>query len=181
MTNVMRYLLVPHLALSGLLAIGAAAAWAYFAMTSWSVSETELRRAQSQHTTAKSQLKELRYRAEIAGQMNISLARLAELDKRFGQTVTQSSLVADTTVLVQRADVDLLNSENTSQTAGDTATVVRQNLSLEGTYSALRYLIFSIENASYLHVVEETDWTALDSGNHKLRLQIATYFAKDGS
>ncbi len=175
----LRYLLVPHLVLSVLVCLCAAALLGVLQVQVWSGTAQRHAELQAENRALKRDLAQVRARANLSEQARTTKDILATLDDQLTTPLTQSELVSEISTLVRRSNITLLHSDNRTDTRRDGIIWLRQEVTLEGEYAAVRYFLQLVGASKHLTLIEEVDWKRGKGTRQKIRISLATLLRQE--
>jgi Tfp pilus assembly protein PilO len=173
--HLLRLILVPHLVLSLMIFSIVLTLVLIAHLTLWAPSQQRLQATETRNGQLKSQLATLRARVDLAARANQTTAQLQDLDNRITAPTSQTELVAESSNFAARSNVQILHSDNTVQRGDDGTAWFQQDITVTGSYAAIRNLLRLLEGAQRLTLVQQVDWSTTRSGQQKARLTLATF------
>ena len=143
---------------------------------SWSEARQQYQEQVSLNERLKSELAILRGRAELADQTELTKADLVVLDVKLSNATSQTDLIGEASRLARRSNVSILHSDNQLEAVEEGVFWFHQELTVEGSYSELRYFFQLLATGEYLNFVEELDWKPSRADQQKVIVKIGTLF-----
>lgn len=179
--QLLRYLQVPHLVLSMLIFGCIAALLVALWVGLWAPMQAKHLHVSADAQAQRQSLMMTRNRIDMIDQAATVRAALAVLDEKRAKTATQADLIAEVGTLVRRSNVAILHSDNLLDQQADGISWFRQDITVEGTYPAIRYFLQLAGSTDHLTLIEQVDWSASkNTAAQKARIRLATLFGAQG-
>lgn len=179
--QILRYLQVPHLVLSILIFSCIATLLTVLWLGLWAPMQAKYERFNREGLSLRQDLMTSRNRIAMTDQAATTEAALAKLDAKRAKPTTQADLIAEIGILVQRSDVAILHSDNLLEQQADGISWFRQDITIEGSYAAIRYFLQLAGSTDHLTLIEQVDWvTGKANAAQKARIRLATLFGPQG-
>lgn len=177
--NILRFVLVPHFVLSTLI-FCLVSAFVLFMQTSiWGPSQSKFQTISAQNENLKMDLVILRSRIDLSDRSIRTREILDRLDQKISSGVSQAELVAESSNFASRSNVHVLHSDNIVQRGNDGIAWFQQDITVEGSFHAIRNLLRLVEGSQRLTLIQQVDWTTTRDGQQKARIKLTTLIREE--